>query len=195
MKKIGYIAMQRLKSLKGQHVLWDTEDSDKTFRFNSRTYTTAASIIGLQTKPRVGVNTTDDVIGMESMPGINSGYTSTKGIVCFKAEPYLGSTHGAITQDIRGYEVSLGAPSGGGTISGVITGMKFVNNCAKAPTGGVYMLYALTHGDVVPWGGLANLPDDGQLAKYNEDKTGGTKGWIKVKIGAYTGYINVATLA
>ncbi len=189
-----YTIMQRLKSLSGQHVAWNTADSDKTFRFNSRTYTIAASIIGLQTKPRAGVNMTNEIIGMESMPGINSTFTGV-GIVCFKAEPYLGSTHGALSGDVRGYEVSLGAPSGGGTISGVISGMKFINNAAKAPTGGVYMLYALTHGDVIPWSGFANLPDDGQLAKYNEDKTGGTKGWIKVKIGAYTGYINVATLA
>jgi hypothetical protein len=189
-----YTIMQRLKSLAGQHVAWNTIDSDKTFRFNSRTYTVEASIIGMQTKPRAGVNLTHEIIGMESMPGINSGYTGV-GIVCFKAEPYLGSTHGALSGDVRGYEVSLGAPSGGGTISGVISGMKFINNCAKAPTGGVYMLYALTHGDVVPWDGLAYLPDDGQLAKYDQALAGATYGWIKVKIGTHTTYIQCRDLS
>lgn len=190
MKKIGYIAMQRLKSLTGQHVVWDTKDSNKTFRFNCRTYTVAASIIGVQTKPRAGVNMTDEIIGWESMPGINSGFTG-KGIVCFKAEPYLGSTHGALSGDVRGYEVSLGAPSGGGTIAGVISGVKFINNCAKAPTGGVYMLYALTHGDVVPWDGLAYLPADSQIASAVVPTT--LSGWIKVKIGANVRYIGVYT--
>ena len=190
MKKVGYIAAQRLKSLKGQHVAWDTEDSDKNIRLNSRTYTVAASIIGVQTKPRAGVVMANEIIGMESMPGMNSGYAGV-GIVCFKAEPYLGSTHGAMSGDVRGYEVSLGAPSGGGTIAGVISGMKFNNNCAKAPTGGVYMLHALTHGDTVPWNGLANLPADSQIAGATVPLT--LSGWIKVKIGANVRYIGVYT--
>lgn len=189
MRKV-YTVMQRLKSLKAQHVNWNTEDSDKTFRINSRTYTTAASIIGLQTKPRAGVIMTNEIIGIEAMPGMNSGFAGV-GIVCFKAEPYLGSTHGAMSGDVRGYEVTLGAPTGGGTIAGVISGMKFINNCAKAPTGGVYMLYALTHGDVIPWGGLANLPADGQIGGATVPTT--LSGWIKVKIGANVRYIGVYT--
>lgn len=194
MARKTFTVMQRLKSLSGQHVAWDTADSNKTFRFNSRTYTIAASIIGAQTKPRAGVIMTDEIIGWESMPGINSGYAG-KGIVCYKAEPYLGSTHGALSGDVRGFEASLGAPSGGGTIAGVISGMKFINNAAKAPTGGVYMLYALTHGDVVAWDGLANLPDDGQLAKYNQALAGSVYSWIKVKIGTTTTYVQCRSLA
>lgn len=186
-----YTIMQRLKSLSGQHVAWNTIDSDKTFRFNSRTYTSEASIIGLQTKPRAGVAMTHEIIGMEAMPGVNSGFTGV-GIVCFKAEPYLGSTHGALSGDVRGYEVSLGAPSGGGTISGIISGMKFINNCAKAPTGGVFMLYATTHGDIIPWDGMANLPNDGHLAQLATAPTT-LSDWIKVKIGASTRYIGCYT--
>lgn len=185
-----FTVMQRLKSLSGQHANLDTTSSDKTMRLNCRTYTIAASIIGAQTKPRAGVAMTNEIIGWESMPGINSGFAGV-GIVCFKAEPYLGSTHGALSGDVRGYEVTLGAPSGGGTIAGVISGMKFVNNCAKAPTGGVYMLYATTHGDVIPWDGLANLPADGQLASAVVPTT--LSGWIKVKIGANARYIGVYT--
>jgi hypothetical protein len=194
MKRVGYIAMQRLKSLKGQHVAWNTEDSDKTFRFNSRTYTVAASIIGMQTKPRAGVNMANEIIGIEAMPGVNSGYTGV-GIVCFKAEPYWGSTCGALSGDVRGYEVTLGKPAGAGTVSGTVSGMKFINNCNATITGGVYCLYALTHGDTLPWSGFVKLPDDGQIAHYNEDKSGATVGWIKCAIGAYTGYIRVESLS
>ncbi len=179
----SFTVMQRLKSLTGQHVNLDTASSDKSIRVNSRTYTIAASIVAMQVKPRAGVAMTDEVIGIESMPGINSTFTG-KGIVCFKAEPYLGSTHGAISNDVRGFEVTLGGPSGGGTITGTVSGMKFINNSAKAPTGGIFMLHALTHGDTQPWGGLALLPDDDQLANVDESGTSGTRaGWVKVAIG------------
>ncbi len=189
-----FTVMQRLKSLAGQHVSFDTVSSDKTIRINCRTYTIAASIIGMQTKPRAGVNMTNEIIGMESSPGVNSGFTGT-GIVCYKAEPNIGATAGALSGDVRGYEVSLGKPAAAGTIAGTMSGMKFINNANGTITGGVYCLHVVTHGDTLAWSGFAKFPDDGQIAKYDEDKTGGTKGWIKVAIGAYTGYINVATLA
>ena len=187
-----YTIMQRLKSLSGQHVNWNTADSDKQFRFNNRTYTVAASIIGLQTKPRAGVNMTNDVIGMESSPGVNSGFTGT-GIVCFKAEPNIGSTAGALSGDVRGYECSLGKPSGAGTITGTASCLKCINNTNATITGGVYCLHVVTHGDTKAWDGLALLPDDSQIAKTNEDKTAGTKGWVKVKIGSTVYYLNAAT--
>ena len=76
-----------------------------------------------------------------------------------------------------------------------MSGLKLINNANNTITGGVYCFHILTHGDTLPWSGFAKFPDDGQIAKYNEDKTGGTKGWVKIAIGAYTGYINVATLA
>ncbi len=182
-----FTIMQRMKALSGQHVAWDTASSDKTFRFNSRTYTIAASIIGMQTKPRAGVIMTNEIIGMESMPGINSGFTGV-GIVCFKAEPYLGSTAGALSGDVRGYEVSLGKPTGAGTIAGTMSGIKFINNANATITGGVYCLHVLTHGDTLPWSGFAKLPDDGQIASSSENPST-INGWIKVTIGAATRYI------
>lgn len=184
MARKTYTIMQRLKALAAQHVALDTASSDKTFRFNSRTYTIAASIIGLQTKPRAGVNMTNDIIGMEAMPGINSGYTSTQGIVCYKAEPYLGSTAGAITGDIRAYEASLGKPSGAGTITGAMSALKAINNANNTITGGVYVVHVVTHGDTKPWTGFALVPDDDQIADDDESGTAGTRaGWIKVEVG------------
>ncbi len=163
----------------------------KTVRINSQTYTSAASIIGLQTKPRAGVNMTNDIIGMESMPGIGvTAITSSQGIVCYKAEPYIHATAGAITGDVRGYEVSLGKPSGAGTISGTVSGVKFVNNANGTITGGVYPLYVLTHGDTLAWSGFAKLPNDGQIAY----ETGGT-GWIKFRIGDKHGQVACTSMS
>lgn len=170
------------------HLLLQTYLPSKTVRINCRDYNAEASIVGAQVKPRANVNMLHEIIGIESMPGIKSNKTGV-GIVCYKAEPYLGSVYGAISGDVRGYEVSLGAPSGGGTIGGVISGVKFINNVAKAPTGGVYMLYATTHGDVIPWDGFANLPDDGYLAKYNQALAGAAYSWVKVKIGTHVTYL------
>ena len=183
----SFTVMQRLKALADQHVAWNTGDTTKTFRLNSRTYTIAASIIGLQTKPRAGVNMTNDIIGMESMPGINSTFTSTAGIVCYKAEPFIGSTAGAITGDVRAYEASLGKPSGAGTITGTLSCLKAINNANATITGGVYVLHVITHGDTKAWDGLALLPDDGQIASSSENPST-INGWIKVKVGTGVRY-------
>ncbi len=171
------------------HVYIETDLATKTVRLNCKTFTTDASIIGAQAKPRAGVNQTNDVIGMESMPGLGvTTITSTKGIVCYKAEPYIHATAGAITEDVRGYEASLGCPSGAGTITGVLCALKCINNTAKAVTGGIYPIYVVTHGDAQPWNGFALLPDDGVVASSSENPST-INGWVKVKIGTATRYI------
>ena len=160
----------------------------KTVRINSQTYTSAASIIGLQTKPRAGVNMTNDIIGIESMPGMNSVFTNSAGIVCFKAEPYIHATAGAITGDVRAFEASLGKPTGAGTITGTLSILKCINNANATITGGVYVLHVVTHGDTKAWDGLALLPNDGQIAQAGTAPTT-LADWIKVKIGTGVRYI------
>lgn len=135
----------------------------KTVRINCQDYTGVASIIGLQVKPRAGISQTNEIIGIESGPGIRSGFAAA-GIVCYKAEPYIHSAGGAISGDVRGYEVSLSCPSGAGTISGVMSGIKCVNNTAKAVTGGIFPMYVVHAGDAQPWKGVMLLPDDSSIA-------------------------------
>lgn len=173
------------------HCTIDTTDSTKTVRINSRTYTTAASIIGLQTKPRAGVNMTNDIIGIESMPGINSTFTSTAGIACYKAEPYIHATAGAITGDVRCFEGSVGKPSGAGTITGTMSVLKCIHNGNATVTGGVYPIHVITHGDALAWSGFALLPDDGNIASTAVPGT--LSAWIKVKIGTTVRYIGCYT--
>ena len=165
---------------------------NKNVRINSQTFTTAASIVACQIKPRAGVAMTNDIIGLELMPGLNSTFTSTAGIVCCKAEPYIHSTAGAITGDVRGYEVSLGKPSGAGTITGVMSGIKFVHNGNATVTGGVYPIYVVTHGDALAWSGFALLPDDSVVANDEDTGTSGTKrGYVKLTVGSATRYIRL----
>jgi hypothetical protein len=187
----GWIDIGQRDLLTGfqDHVYIGTDLATKTVKLNSKTFTTDASIIGTQTKPRAGVNQTNDVIGMESMPGLGAtAITSTQGIVCYKAEPYIHATAGAITGDVRGYEASLGCPAGAGTITGVLSALKAINNTAKAVTGGIYVIHAPIAGDAQPWSGLALLPDDGQMASSSENPST-INGWIKVKIGTAVRYI------
>ena len=172
----------------GDHLLLNTYESTKTVRINSRTYASAASIIGLQTKPRAGIDITDDIVGMESMPGLNATFDG-KGIKCFKAEPYWGSTAGTLSEDAIGLEATLGHPSGAGTVTGTVSVIKCINNCAGTITGGVYGFYFGTAGDNQAWSGFAVFPDDGQIANDAEDKSAGQKGWIKVLIGSSVRYI------
>lgn len=163
-----------------------SDQPTKTVRINSQTYSTAASIIGLQTKPRAGANQTNDVIGMESMPGMGATtLTNTAGIVCFKAEPYIHSTAGAITGDIRCYEANVGKPSGAGTVTGTISCLKCINNANNTVTGGVYCIHVTTGGDTLGWAGFALLPDDSAVAAVSTSTAlPACAGWIRVKIGS-----------
>jgi hypothetical protein len=195
MKRTGYIAMQRLKSLKGQHVDLQTEDSDKTIRINSRTYTVAASIIGMQCKPRAGVVMTNNIYGAEFEPGMNDGYAGVS-VIGVASRPTLKGATGNLSGEVIAFEASLGSSATSTrTVTSPLCCLRAYNNFRGTATGGIYIIHADTHGDIVPWSGLAKLPNDGQIAKYNEDKTGATVGWIKVKIGTYTGYVRVESLA
>ncbi len=193
MKRIGYIAMQRLKSLSGQHVYLDTADSDKTIRLNSRTYTVAASIIGMQSKPRAGVVMTDNIYGAEYEPGINEGFAA-KGVIGVAARPTIkasvASPGGNLTGEIIAFEANVGTDSPSTrTITGPVSCLRAYNNLYGTITNGVFIIVADVHGGTVAWTGFAKLPDDsGNLADLASAVTT-VNGVIKVKIGTTTGYI------
>lgn len=191
MKRTGYIAMQRLKSLKGQHVDLQTVDNDKTIRINSRTYDADASIIGFQCKPRAGATMTHNIYGAEFEPGLNSGIGGVA-VIGIASRPQLkGSVEGAVTGEVMCHETKLEGGSGR-TITGPASVLRCYNELKSSPSGGVYIINADTHGDVVPWSGLAKLPDDGQIAQLGTAPTS-LADWIKVKIGASVRYIGCYT--
>ncbi len=163
----------------------------KTVKINCQTYATAASIIGAQIKPRAGAIQTNDIIGLEVMPGLGAtAITSTAGIVGIKSEPYIHATAGAITGDVRGYEVSLGCPTGAGTITGVLSGLKCVNNTTKAVTGGIFPLQIVAHGDAQPWNGVVLVPDEGVNSIGDlASATSTINSVFKVVVGSTVSYI------
>jgi len=190
MKRTGYIAMQRLKSLKGQHVDLQTEDSDKTIRINSRTYTVAASIIGMQCKPRAGVLMTNNIYGAEFEPGMNDTFGGVS-VIGVASRPTLKGATGNLSGEIIAYEASLGSSATGArTVTKPLCGLRAYNNFRGTATDGIYIIHADTHGDIVPWSGFAKLPNDGQIAF----ESGGT-GWIKFRIGAKHGQVAVTSMS
>jgi hypothetical protein len=192
----GWIDVGQKNALTGlqDHLYLNTDKSDKNVRINSKTFTVAASIIGCQIKPRAGVNMTDGIIGLEVMPGVNSGFTG-KDIVGVKVEPYWGATAGALSGYVTAFESTLGSPVDSGTVTGVISVLRATNNCDKAPTGGVYLIDVEASGGGVAWSGFGRFPDDNAIANDGDSKAGGTVGWIKVMIGSKVGYIQVESLA
>ncbi|MDV2504626.1 MAG: hypothetical protein RX318_11830 [bacterium] len=184
MKRIGYIAAQRIKSLKGQHIDWQTEDSDKTIRINSRTYTVAASIIGMQCKPRYGVNMTNNIYGAEFEPGCSTGSVFTgQGIIGVAARCRMKG--GSLSGEVIAFEGKLEYGDLGKTVAKPAAVLRCDLSSKRTFTQGAFPIHVLPPGDNTNWTAFALIPTAGALAS-----TGGTPGavtgatgWIKVIIG------------
>lgn len=173
----------------------DTDPSvNSNIRFNCQDYTVASGdIIGIVTKPAASVDGTASVRGIESSPRFQDGIGGNSITGIFAGSDLKGSS-GDLTGNMRAYEGKIEGGSGR-TIAGVASILE-ANQALKATvTGGAYVIYATAAGDTTAWDGFANLPNDSQLANNNDSKAGGQVGWIKVKIGTLTGYIQVETLA
>jgi len=134
----------------------------RTIRLNSQTYDVAGSVIGVQIKPRMGVATTNDITGLEVMPGIGvTAVTSTASIIGINVNPYLHATAGAVTGDVRGIQVTLEKPSGAGTVTGTMSCLKCYNNTCTTVTGGVFVLDIASHGDTQAWTGFLKAAASG----------------------------------
>lgn len=182
----------------GVHLNINTRDGDKTVRLNSRTSTTNNSFIGAQIKPRAGVNTTNDITGLEVMPGIGvTAITSTASIIGINVNPYLHATAGAVTGDVRGIQVMLEKPTGAGTVTGTMACLKCYNDTFATVTGGVYAIDVAAHGNTNVWSGFAKFADAAGLASVTNGailadiSATANAGWIKVMIGTTVRYIPV----
>ena len=155
---------------------------------------TSGHAIVMQLKPQLSATGTASLTCIELVPkALDAVAGGTIQGITIQVD-LEGASAGTITT-ARGIEVSLGSDSG--TVRTVTNAQCFeaTNNFHGTITTGPFVIKVNTAGGNVAWAGLVYAPDDGAIAKYNEDKTGGTKGWIKCRIGAYTGYILVATLA
>lgn len=193
MSRKGFIAAQRIKSLTGDHVRWDTVDDGKTLRFNSRSYIqTSGDSIGFQTKPSQTVTTTGEVRGAEFSPRVQSAIGSQT-LVGLLSDPTLkGSLGGNITARFVAIQAQLtDANAGTRTIAVAAmidgwhqlagthtftTGVGFLN--ARTAGGGApwdYFLRAVASGD----GGLV-VSSDGM---FRDPESQTEAGLLKVRVG------------
>ena len=97
----------------------------KTVRINSITNIgTANSLIGFQSKPAQGANTTQNVIGCEISPRLNDTFTGAT-LIGAHIDAYLKGTTGNLSGDVRGLQIELVTDDAGTrTITGDVVGLR-----------------------------------------------------------------------
>ena len=193
MKRTGYIAAQRLKSLKGEHIAWQTEDDDKTIRLNNRDYTaTSGNFIGFQSKPAVAATTTAEIKGCEISPRIKDTFGGST-MIGVLSDCILKGTSGNLSGRLTAFQGQLTDENAGGrTVTGVASILDAWHQLAGHTfTGGVYVINVRASGGATPWSGFAVLPNDGQIASDSGTATPGNHGWIKVKVGSAVRYLGL----
>lgn len=192
MARKTFIPAQRIKSLSGQHVLWNTVDDGKTLRFNSRSYTqTSGDSIGFQCKPSQTVTTTGEVRGAEFSPRLQSAIGSGT-LVGFLSDPTLkGSAGGNITARFVAAQLQLtDANAGTRTIAvaamidawhqlagthTMTTGVGLINARTAGGRAWDYFLRAVASGD----GGLVVSAD----GMFRDPDSQTEAGFLKVRVG------------
>lgn len=153
-------------------------------RINSRNFTqTSGDTIGLQVTPNQAATTTGEVFGAQFKPRVaNTFDAATCNGIGIDSE-LKGSGGGALSSDLRGINMYLGA-TGSGTIGGDIVGIRARVESNINPTGNIVFLLPVQHEGSQGWDGLVKF--DAALGTHsmttNSDKTGGAKsGTIKVR--------------
>ena len=191
------LALQFSITCTGGHLALDTVEDNKQVRLNCRDFAqTSGDSIGFQTRPRASVSGTQTVYGGQSGPGFNDGIAGNS-LVGHIFDCILKGTSGNLSGDIRAVQGQItDENSAGRTIDGVSSILDAWHQLAAHTfTGCVYVINVRAPGGATPWSGFAVFPDDSQIASDGEDKSGGTVGWIKVKIGSKVGYIQVDSLS
>jgi len=190
----NYTIAQRIKSLKGEHISWNTEDNDKTIRLNSRNYDgTSGDIIGFQSKPRANASGTQTVYGAQLSPGANDGIGLAT-IVGLQTDVYLKGSSGNLSGDVRAFQGQVTDQNlGGRTVSGVVSILDAWHQLHSGHTlsGGVFVINARAAGGGAGWtgflraaasgaGGLV-VSADGMTANPEGDTEAG---YLQVRVGS-----------
>ena len=196
MKRIGYIAAQRIKSLKGQHIAWNTEDDDKNVRLNSRSYTaTSGESTAVQSKPRASVGGTIAIIAFEAGPGFNDGIGGSH-LVGFKSDCYLKGSSGTLTGEVRAFQGQVTDENVAGRTFGgdVVVGLwAWHQLAAHTFNGHVVALKTQNAGGGKGWDAWAKFEGD-QGGIWHKDPTTeptNAAGYIKVLFGTTARYIQL----
>jgi len=178
------------------HLHLDTEDDEKNVRINSRDYVrTSGDCCAAQIKPNMSVEGTGGITGLEVSPRFAEGIKGAK-LVGIMSNPILkGDAGGNLSSAIRCYEAKLESDSGSTRTVAEAFILHAILAMHGTVTDGPWVLKVDGHKGDMDWAGFACFPDDNKVANDGEDKSGSTVGWIKVKIGDKTGYIQVEQLA
>lgn len=199
MKKIGYIAAQRIKSLKGQHIDWRTEDDDKNIKLNCRDYTAVdGERTAVQIKPRISVGGTTAIVGLENSPGINDGISGSY-VIGYKADCYMKGDSGTLSYIVAAFDGSITDQNVGGRIfnDDLVVGSRLWHQLHGGHTFNGHIVGFLTRnaGGGKAWDALLKFEGDqvGAWMKTLEATT--AAGYIKVLFGATERWIQLYSTA
>jgi len=181
------------------HMHLDTEDDEKNVRINSRDYAiTSGEHCAMQSKPNVSVGGTTGITAFEASPRFASGCKGSK-LVGIMSNPILKGGVQGVTGDLssamRCYEGKLESDTGSSRTVAEAYVLHAMQALHGTVTDGPWVIGVDAGGGNVAWAGFGKFPNDGQVANNNDSQAGGQVGWLKVKIGTLTGYIQVESLA
>ncbi len=184
MSRKRYWIAQRIKSLTGQHINWDTISDDKNVRLNSRNYPgTTGDSSGVQIKPNRSVDGTASVTGLEASPRFAAGIGGAN-LVGIKADPLLKAGAGDITGSVKAVEANIDfGISGTRTITGDIAAFEsFLAVPSTYTYSGDKTFLKVRTPNIAGWDYFLKAEANAGIF----DETGGTystaQGFLKVKI-------------
>ena len=158
-----------------------TRDDNKQVKLNSRDFVqTSGDTIGFSATPNQAATTTGEVFGGQIKPRVAAGFDAAT-VNGLGIDSEVKSGAGALSSDLRGFNMYLGA-TGSGTIGGNVVCFRARAEVNINPTGHIVFLVPVQHEGSQGWDGLVKF--DAALGTHsmttNADKTGNSKvGTIK----------------
>ena len=197
----NYTIAQRIKSLKGEHIAWNTEDDDKNIRLNSRNYTaTSGESTAVQSKPRASVGGTIGITAFEAGPGFNDGISGSH-LVGFKSDCYLKGSSGTLSSEVRAFQGQVTDQNvGGRTLSDdVVVGLWMWHQLHSGHTFSKHVVALKCQNATGGKGWDAFLKFEGnQGGIWHSDPTtepSNAAGYIKVLFGTTARYVQLYSTA
>lgn len=181
------LASQFSHVVTGGHFALETLEDTKRIRLNSRNYAaTSGDIMAFDSRPRANASGTQTIHGGFIGAGVNDA-VALANIIGMLSDVYLKGSSGNISGDLRAFQGQItDENTAGRTISGIACMFDaWQQLAAHTFTGGVYVMNVRAAGGATPWSGLANLPDDAQVATKGTPTATlpANTAWIRVKVG------------
>jgi hypothetical protein len=180
----NYVIAQRVISLSGQHIEWETKDDDKNIKLNSRNYTaTSGDKTAVQIKPNISVGGTPTMVGLEVSPRFAAGIAGT-GLVAIKADPLLKAGAGNLSGGAVGVQSNIDfGVSGTRTIGGDISAFEsFLAIPSTYTYNGIIAFLRVRSVNIKGWDAFINF-DDASVGLFGSEQTGGSPLYLKCYVG------------